>query len=153
MMNRIGSTQDAAAGAFLLALSGIALWGSADLAAGSLRHIGPGLLPRSLAILTGALGVVLLGGAFFNAGQKLERLQWRGPLFVLGAAMAFALAIRPLGLIVAVPVAMLIAAFASDESKWIEALVFALVMTLGCYLLFKVLLGLPIPVAPWLIDY
>ncbi len=153
MTHRIASTQDLAAGVFLVVLASIALWGGADLAAGTLRQIGPGLLPRALAILTGAFGLALLVRGFFKSGEPLPRWRLRGPLFVLGAAVAFALAIRPLGLIVAVPVAMLIGAMASDESRWLETLVFALVMTLACYLLFKAMLGLPIPLAPWLLDY
>jgi hypothetical protein len=153
MVNRIRSLQDATAGLFLLVLAGIALWGGSDLSAGSLNHIGPGMLPRALAALLGMLGIVLFVGAFFNAGAAMERWQLRGPLFVLGAALVFALAIRPLGLLVAVPAAMLIAAFASDESSWRETLVYAVVMTVGCFILFKTMLGLPIPVAPWLIDY
>ena len=153
MNNRIRSTQDAAAGLFLIGLAAIGLWGGADLAAGSLNHIGPGLLPRALAALCGAFGIALLAHAFLKPGEGLDSLRLRGPLFVLGAGVAFGLAIRPLGLVVAVPAAMLIAALASSESRWIETLVFAAVMTAACLVLFKLLLGLPIPVAPWLIDY
>jgi len=146
-------TQDAAGGLFLLVVAGIALWGGADLSAGTLRQIGPGMLPRALAVLLGILGAILLAGAFVRPGAAMGGWQWRGPFFVLGAAVTFALVIRPLGLTAAVPAAMIIAAFASDESTWRETLVFAVVMTIGCLLLFKTLLGLPIPVAPWLIDY
>ncbi len=111
------------------------------------------MLPRALAVLLGILGVVLLAGAFIGQGAVMDGWKWRGPFFVLGAAVTFALVIRPLGLTAAVPAAMIIAAFASDESSWRETLVFAVAMTIGCLLLFKTLLGLPIPVAPWLIDY
>jgi hypothetical protein len=104
-------------------------------------------------VLLGILGVVLGAGAFIGNGAAMDRWQLRGPLFVLGAAVAFALLVRPLGLTAAVPAAMIIAAFASDESTWRETLVFAVLMTIGCLLLFKTLLGLPIPVAPWLLDY
>jgi putative tricarboxylic transport membrane protein len=67
--------------------------------------------------------------------------------------VAFGLTVRPLGLVVAGPVAIVIAAFASDEVRWMEAIVLGAVMTAVCVGLFKFALGLPIPLAPWLIGY
>lgn len=152
-MKRIRSPQDAAAGVFLLALGVIALWGGAGLSAGSLGQIGPGMWPRALAAVTVLGGVGLFVGAFFAPGAGLERWRLREPLFVLGAAVVFALTIRPLGLAVAAPAAVVISALASRETRWLEVVVFAVVMTLLCVGLFKYALGLPIPLAPWLIGY
>jgi hypothetical protein len=61
--------------------------------------------------------------------------------------------VRPLGLVVAGPLAIVIGAFASDEVRWKETLLFGAVMTLFCIGLFKFALGLPIPLAPWLLGY
>lgn len=152
-MSRIRSPQDAAAGLFLIVLAGIALWGGAGLSSGSLGQMGPGMFPRGLAALTGLGGIGLLTGSFLVPGKGLERWRLREPVFVLGAAVVFGLAIRPLGLLVAVPAVVIIGSLASREARWIEILVFAAAMTAICYVLFKLLLGLPIPVAPWLIDY
>jgi putative tricarboxylic transport membrane protein len=152
-MKRIRSPQDAAAGLFLIALAVLALWGGAGLSAGSLGQMGPGMLPRVLGVLTGLGGIGLLVGAFFVPGAGLERWRLRGPLFVLGAAIVFGLTIRPLGLVVAVPAVVFIGSFASREMRWIEMLVFAAAMTALCLGLFKYLLGLPIPLAPWLVGY
>ena len=152
-MIRVRSPQDAAAGVFLVVLGGIALWKGFDLSTGSLGQMGPGMLPRGLALLTVLGGLGLIVGALFIPGASLERWRLREPLFVLGAAIVFGLTIRPLGLLVAAPAVVLISSLASRESRWKEVLVFAAVLTAVCYVLFKVLLGLPIPVAPWLIDY
>ena len=51
------------------------------------------------------------------------------------------------------PLAIVIAAFASDETRWGETLVFGGLMTLFCIGLFKFALGLPIPLAPWVLGY
>ena len=152
-MKRIRSPQDAAAGAFFIVLAGIALWGGSSLSSGSLGQMGPGMLPRILSVLTLLGGIGLFVGAFFVPGAGLERWRLREPLFVLGAAVVFGLTIRPLGLLVAAPAVVLIATLASREPRWMEMLVFAVVMTASCFVLFKLMLGLPIPVAPWLIDY
>ncbi len=151
------SPQDFAAGLFLIALGGLALWQSADLPAGSVGQMGPGMLPRVLSLLTGlcglgiALGALRLGGNSPD-GAGLERWSLRGPLFILGAITIFGLAVRPLGLAAAGPLALLVAAFASNETRPLEAILFAAVLTLFCLGLFVWMLGLPIPIAPWLID-
>jgi heme A synthase len=48
---------------------------------------------------------------------------------------------------------MLAGAFASPETRIREVVIFGVVMTVFCVGLFKYALGLPIPVAPWLIGY
>ena len=67
--------------------------------------------------------------------------------------VVFGLAVRPLGLVVAGPLAIMIGAIASDEVRWGETIIFGTVMTAFCIGLFKFALGLPIPLAPWLLGY
>lgn len=143
--------QDFFGGLAVIAVAGFAYWLARGLPAGAAGGMGPGTLPKGLALLLGGLGVVLLLNSF-----KSERLApWaiRGPLFVLGALVLFGLAVRPLGLAVAGPLAIAAAAFGSSEVRWRETLVYGLVMTLFCIGLFKFALGLPIPLAPWLVGY
>jgi hypothetical protein len=65
----------------------------------------------------------------------------------------FGLAIRPLGLAAAGPLLVVVGALASEETRWLEVILFAAGMTAFCVVLFKYLLSLPIPLAPWLIGY
>jgi putative tricarboxylic transport membrane protein len=88
-----------------------------------------------------------------GGGPALDRWSLRGPVFVLGAVVAFGAAVRPLGLIIAGPLTIVIGAFASEEVRWGETLVLGTVMTAFCIGLFKFALGLPIPLAPWLMGY
>lgn len=92
----IRSPQDFAAGLLLIAIAAFALYASADLDAGSLAAIGPGMLPRSVAVLVGLFGVAIAVGAFRADGPGLERWSFRGPFFVLGAVLVFAGTIRGL---------------------------------------------------------
>jgi hypothetical protein len=91
------------------------------------------------------------GGSAARAvsGQRV----WRAPLCLLLAAMVFGLSVRPLGLVVATPLSLLLAALASPDSRRQQSLWFALGMTVFCVLLFRQLLSLPIPLAPWLLGY
>ncbi|HRK18322.1 MAG TPA: tripartite tricarboxylate transporter TctB family protein [Hyphomicrobiaceae bacterium] len=164
----IKSPSDLAAGMFLLALAAVGYFGSLSLKFGTLSNIGPGLMPRSIAVLVGAFGVLLIVQSFFFHGSRLERWSIRGPFFILGAIVLFALTIRgtaipidgkqvqvvpALGLLVAGPLAMIFSGFASNETKLKEIIPFALVLTALCYLMFKVVLRLPIPVLPILLGY
>jgi putative tricarboxylic transport membrane protein len=149
----VRSPQDAGAGLFLLALAAVALWQSAGLAAGALAQFGPAMVPRGLAVGVGLCGLALLASALVFDGGALERWALRGPLMILGAALAFGVTVRPLGLAVAGPLAIIGGALASRDSRWVETALFGVVMTAFCLVLFKVVLGLPIPVAPWLIGY
>jgi len=149
----VRAPQDFAAGVFMIVLGAFALWQNASLELGSLRAFGPGMMPAILSGLCIAFGLLIVAGSLFADGPKLERWTLRGPLFVLGGAVAFGLTIRPLGLAVAAPLAIIIAAFASAETKLGETLVFGVLISVFCLGLFKFALGLPIPVAPWLLGY
>lgn len=150
---RIRSPQDTGAGLFLVGLALFSLWQGADLAIGTLNQMGPGMLPRILGSLTLLCGLALVAQSFRTGDAPLERWALRGPLCILGAAVAFGLTVRPLGLALAGPIAVTIGGFASNETRLVETLVFGVVMTAFCLGLFKAALGLPIPVAPWLIGY
>ncbi len=145
--------QDVAAGLVVMGVAGFALWQGASLATGTLGAIGAGMLPRALAILFGALGLLLTIGALTGDGTRLERWSLRGPVMIMAAVIAFGLAVRPLGLAVAGPAMVLIGAAASPETRWKETLIFSAIMTVFCVGLFKFALGLPIPLAPWLVGY
>jgi len=165
----IKSSVDLGAGLFLLALGLIGLAGGYTLPFGTLSGIGSGLLPRVVSLLVGAFGVMLVVQSFLAEGDRLERWHLRGPVFVLGAVLAFAVVIRgstlnfggiaglplfgsvkvpPLGLIVAGPLAVVVSGYASNETRFVEIAAFGIVMTLLSGMLFKDLLGLPIPFDP-----
>jgi hypothetical protein len=165
----IKSQLDLGGGLFLLGLAVLGLAGGFSLPTGTLSGIGSGLMPRTVSILVAAFGLLLIVHAFLFEGDKLERWHLRGPVFVLGAVLVFAMLIRgstlnfggifgvpvllsvkvpALGLIVAGPLAVIISAYATSETKLGEVVVFAIVMTLLSGLLFKEILNLPIPYDP-----
>jgi putative tricarboxylic transport membrane protein len=145
--------QDFVGGLVVIAVALFAFWQAADLPIGTLGGMGPGMLPKSLAVLFGLLGAALVLDSFLETSLPLEPWSFRGPVLVALAIVAFGLTVRPLGLVVAGPVAMVIAAPASDEVRWVETIVVGALMTAFCVGLFKFALGLPIPLAPWLIGY
>jgi hypothetical protein len=144
----IKSPVDFGGGVFLLIIAGVAYAGAFNLPAGHLSSIGSGMLPKALAVLIAAFGVVFIAQSFFSDGEGLERMAMRGPLFVLGSVVVFAATIRPWGLAIAGPLAVIVSALADKDTRPLEIALFAVVLTAGCVLLFKVLLRLPIPIFP-----
>jgi hypothetical protein len=142
----IKSTQELGAGLFLIAVALFAYWQGFDLPRGSLRAMGPGMLPMALAIMVGTGGLLMVIYSFIEVGPRLERWSLRGPFFVFGGIIIFALLIRTCGLIVAGPASMIFGMLASEEFRLKEATIFSVAMTVLCILLFKTLLRLPIPV-------
>jgi Tripartite tricarboxylate transporter TctB family len=149
----VKAPQDLLGGLLIMMIAAFALWLGRDLDSGTLGGMGPGMMPRSAALLLGALGFALTISAFIERGGKLEAWTLRGPFFVLLAIVVFAYAIRPLGLAVAAPLAILVSALASDETRWGETILFSIIMTAFCVGLFKFALRLPVPLAPWLLGY
>ena len=150
--------QSLVAGLALLALAALAVWLTSDLDQGTLRSMGPAMLPRWLAIAVGLCGLGLVVAAFVKVGDALEGWTLRGPFFVMVGILAFALTIRPfsfgsfatpgLGLIVAGPLAIFIGGLATNEVRLRDLAILALSLTPFCMVLFGDLLNLPIPIFP-----
>lgn len=165
----IKSPLDLAGGIFLLAIAALGFLGGYNLPFGTLSGIGSGLLPKVVATLVAAFGVLLIVQALLFEGDKLESWHLRGPAYVLGAVLVFAMLIRgstltlgdfaglpaiasvkipALGLVVAGPLAVIVSSFADRDTRLVEVFIFSIIMTLICGLLFKELLNLPIPFDP-----
>src|SRR4028118_703450 len=91
----IRSPQSLIGGLLLIALAALALYLTRDLDQGTLNAMGPAMLPRWLAIAVGLSGLALVAFAFAKEGDARERWSLRGPVFVIGAILAFAVTIRP----------------------------------------------------------
>ncbi len=148
-----GVPRDIGAGLFLIGLAALGFLSTGDLTMAEAGGIGPGLMPRGVSVLLIFVGVAV---TVLGVSTRAERVRFgsaRGPIFVLGAVIVFAATVRPMGLAIAGPLAVVIAALADPDTKWREVLNFAAVMTIACVGLFKYALRLPIPLAPMLIGY
>lgn len=150
-------------GLALVALAAFALWLVSDLSQGTLRSMGPAMLPRWLAVGVGICGAFLVAAGLMQDGHPLEAISFRGPGMVVLGILFFAATIRgidlgfvripQLGLIAAGPFAMFIGGFAAPDVRWRDLLILSLALTAACMMLFGDLLNLPIPLYPqWLSD-
>lgn len=147
------SPQDFGAGLFLIAFAALGVAGGWSLPMGKLSTVGSGMMPKVTAGIVAALGVLLIVESFISRGPVLERWGLRGPFFVLGAILLFAWTIRPLGLIVAGPLAVIISSLADKDTRLWEVAIFSAVITAFCIGLFSYALRLPIPIMPTSVPY
>ena len=141
----VKSPVDLAGGVFLFALAIAGFAGAFGLPFGQLSAVGAGLVPKVTAVLVGAFGATLVVRGLTVHGDRLEAWSVRGPLFALGAVLVFAATIRTWGLLVAAPLSVTVAALADPDSKPREVAALAVAMTIFSGLLFKEMLGLPMP--------
>ncbi|MDE5445179.1 tripartite tricarboxylate transporter TctB family protein [Bradyrhizobium sp. CSA207] len=144
----IRSGQDYIGGTMLMALALFALWASSDLQGMRGFSFGAGTAPRMFGGLLVALGAGIALTGLLAEGPALSHYSWRGPLFVMASIVFFALAIRPLGVVVSAFASFLIAAMGTHETRWIETTIVGACLTLGCAVLFPYVLGLPMPMFP-----
>lgn len=140
--------QDFIGGIVLMVVAAFALWASSDLQGMHGFSFGAGTAPRIFAGLLFGLGAAVMAVGILNEGPQLQRLSWRGPLFVSLGILFFALAIRPLGLVISGLASFLIAALGSHETRWVEAIIVGVLLTGACAVLFPYVLGLPMPLFP-----
>ena len=144
----VRAPQDFYGGLALVLLGTFALIASAELPGQRGFAFGPGTAPRLFAIILAVIGaaVALIGA--FSDGPRIEKYKIYGPALVIIGISLFAALIRPFGLVFATYLAFLVSIMGSKEMKWVESLIAAAIMTLGCVLLFVYLLNLPFQLWP-----
>jgi len=143
----IRNPQDFYGGLVLAAFALFALWAGSDLPGMRGFAFGPGTAPRLFAGLLLGVGLAIAVMGVITDGPPLEKYGIRGPVLFLASVIFFAASIRPLGLIITTFVTIMIAAGATKEVRWIESLIWAVILTIFCVLLF--VYGLKLPLQFW----
>ena len=146
MPGLIRAPQNFLSGLALVALAAFAIWAVRNVPQGTLTSMGPAMMPRWVAVGVGMCGVALMVSSLFRRGEPLESFGLRGPLFVCLGMLVFALGLVSFGFLIAAPVAMLVCGIGSPEVRWKELVIFAVLMTAFCLVLFRYALDQPIPV-------
>lgn len=139
---------DLAFALFLVAVGAIAYWLASDLAIGTTTHMGPGYVPRGLAIIIMIYGAGMGARALFATGVPFPTVVIR-PLIFVGAAVAiFALLLPIAGLAITSVAVVLCAGIASHDVKFRENIILALGLSAFAVALFILALGLPLSIWP-----
>lgn len=150
LAGRSFSANDLRYSLLLIGLGIVAYLVSARLPFGSAERMGPGFLPRILAVGLVGMGVVNLVRAFLSPPDMTEPWPIRPMLWVTGSIALFAFAVEDLGIVVTVATAVLLAAKGDRNGRPAQVLFLAAGTAALCALVFVRLLGISIPLWPML---
>ena len=135
---------------FLIGIDALGFMLAGQLTIDSAAAMGPGYVPRGLAIIIMVYGAVMGARALFAGGwQAFPKVELR-PLILISLVVALFAILLPLaGLAITSVVVVLCAGLASYEARLGENAIFAIALATFAVLLFAMGLGLPIRVWPW----
>jgi hypothetical protein len=140
---------DLAFAVFLVALGALALALASTLSVGTAAAMGPGYVPRGLAVIIMIYGVALGVRAMLAGEAALPSMEWRPLLLILGSVAVFAIVLPIAGLALTSFVLVICAGYAAYDVRFRENLISAVALAAFAVVLFVMALGLPIPVWPW----
>jgi len=115
---------------------------------GTAVRMGPAYFPTVVGGLLLVLGLFVVLRAFFVESGPVPRLHLRPLAIVLAGVCLFGALLRPLGLVVACVVLIVVGALAGISFRWKEVLLLTILLVVFSVALFVYGLGLPFPLWP-----
>ena len=125
--------------------------GATNYSFGSSARPGPGYFPFGLGLLMAVLGGMVLFGSLTvetEDGDKIGAFAWKPLIVIVASVIVFGLLLPRLGMIATLPILVVMSAAAGDEFHWKDALINAVILTAGSWLIFIKGLNLTIPLWP-----
>ncbi len=148
---KIKSQRDFWSGLMFIAVGIAFAWGATTYNFGSSARPGPGYFPFGLGVILAVLGAIVLFKALtfeVEGGDPIGAIAWKPLLYIVGTVSVFGWTLPHLGMVVALPILVLVAARAGDEFHWGEALANAALLTVFSWFIFVYGLNLTIPLWP-----
>lgn len=113
---------------------------------GRLTQMGPGFIPRIIGLSICGLAIAIMVIDIISERQPRDgAMHWRGLAFISAAILIFAALVDGFGLVPAMFLAVAVSMLADDRARPLSVLLYASLATFGGWLLFLVILELPIP--------
>ncbi len=145
---RIKSPKDFWAGLMFIAFGLFFYLVARNYEMGSARRMGPAYFPTVLGGLLAVLGGIVFFRSFAVKGERVPPISLRQIFFVILSLVAFGFLLRPIGMILALALLVVVSAFAGHEFKLKEVLILSAVLITLSVLAFVKGLGLPFPLWP-----
>ncbi len=145
MSSLIRSPKDFCAALIYLAIGLSAIFIGRELPMGTALKMGPAYFPAVLGWLLSFVGLISLLRSFHRNAAPIPAFAWRPLLLITGATVVFGLLVRGVGLAIALPLFVIMTAFASVKFRWAPSLALAAGATAFCALVFVKGLGVPLP--------
>jgi Tripartite tricarboxylate transporter TctB family len=141
----IRSPKDFCAALIYLAVGLSAIYVGRELPMGTALKMGPAYFPAVLGWLLSFIGLISLVRSFVQKGAPIPAFAWRPLLLITAATVVFGLLVRGAGLVIALPLFVMLTAYASVKFRWGPSLALAAGATVFCALVFVKGLGVPLP--------
>jgi Tripartite tricarboxylate transporter TctB family len=149
---KIQSEKDFWSGLMFMVVGAAFAWGAAaNYSFGSSARPGPAYFPFGLGVLLALIGAFILFQSIViktEDGDKIGTWGMKPLLWITLSVAMFGLILPHVGMVIALPLLVLVAAQAGDEFHWGEALFNAALLTVFSWLIFIVGLKLTIPLWP-----
>lgn len=156
---KIKSQKDFFSGLMFMGVGIAFAWGATTYNVGNGARMGPGYFPLVLGVLMAILGTAITFKALVvetEDGDPIGKWAWKPLGYILAANFIFgvllgglpAFGIPAMGMVLAIVALTFISAMAGNEFKFKEVLILSIVLAVGSYLAFVVLLKLQFPVWP-----
>jgi hypothetical protein len=145
---KIALSRDAWAGLMFIAFGLAFVIIARDYAMGTAVRMGPAYFPTVLGGLVALLGLVIFIQGLLVDGPRVGRLHFRPLVIIIVAICLFGLLLRPLGLVLATIVLVMVSAAGGGEFRWREITLLAVVLAAFSVAVFVYGLGLPFPLWP-----
>lgn len=121
-----------------------------DYGMGTGGRMGPAYFPTTLGGLLIVIGAISVIRSFIVHGAPIGTFAFKGLALVSVSVLIFGIVVRGAGLAVAIPILVIISAYASKRFRWGPTLLIAAGLTMFCSLVFIRGLGIPLPImGPW----
>lgn len=136
--------RDAMAGALLLTGGvAMAIYAKQHYTIGVLRDMGPGAFPMGVGAAIACFGAVILAQAW-RRSRPIPQAHFGTALVILASVAAFALLVRPMGLVPAIIACVFVSSLAESRFNLLKTAMLCVTIALIGWLVFGVALGLPV---------
>jgi len=120
-------------------------------AMGTPARMGPAFFPFWLGLLLFALGMLIAFNGMREQGgegSEFPKFHWKPNFWVLGAVVMFGLIMKPVGMLIAGVLLIIVASYGSAQFQLRRAVTLGVILSIFCALVFVWGLKLPIPLCP-----
>ena len=136
-------------GIFLIAVAVGSFLATRHLTFGTAADMGPGYMPRVITAGLLAFGLYFMVKGLIAPARRIEAVKLRPLIGILAAVGIFAFLVIKAGLALAAVATIIVAGFASSETKPLENILFGGALAAAAVMLFVKALSLPVPIWPW----
>lgn len=156
----IKSQKDFFSGLMFTVVGAAFAYGATGYSVGSGGRMGPGYFPLLLGVILAILGAIIMFKALVSQahpdGDKIGKWAWKPLVLIIAANLLFgimlgglpSIGLPPMGLIAGIFALTIVASLAGESFNLKEVLVLSVILSIGSYAAFILLLKLQFPVWP-----